>query len=108
MLAGARLFAGSSLHGRIVAMAHAIPRISLRPLRSSHLPSKHGAVIGTWDAALPAMVEPPQLGEGMAAALHADADGLRARAEDLPLRYRKGFEALCGKLDRALEIGQGG
>ncbi|MBI3157375.1 MAG: polysaccharide pyruvyl transferase family protein [Burkholderiales bacterium] len=81
VVAGARACVASSLHARLVAAAHARPRITLAPpAREGAL--KQRAVIGAWDAApLPGAPMPGVVGVG---ALAPALDGLLAR--DTPLR----------------------
>ncbi len=92
LLAGAAAFAGSSLHGRIVATAFGVPAVSLRSEGTS--PGKVAAYLATWeDDAAP--VTPATLAPALAAAL---AGGYRRRdlAEalaDAYLRYFRSWSA---------------
>lgn len=95
LLAHARAYCGSSLHGRIVASAFARPAVSL--VRDVAAPSKPAAYAATWDPAAAGSVVAPDslagardralsrdraelarladtLAEGAAAALHASLD----------------------------------
>lgn len=99
LIASSRAYAGSSLHGRIVAMAFALPRVSLRyPAQAGGI-AKAEAFAATWDLpALPAAVEMRQIAQGMAQALAADTERLRQSARELAARYRQEFGALCAGL----------
>ncbi|KIF79836.1 polysaccharide pyruvyl transferase family protein [Noviherbaspirillum autotrophicum] len=95
LIAGSRVYAGSSLHGRIVAMAYAVPRVSLRyPAQAGQL-AKPEAFAAAWDPALPAAVEVHDIAHGIEQALAADPAQLRDTARHLAARYRTEFAALC-------------
>ncbi|MCQ4347343.1 polysaccharide pyruvyl transferase family protein [Pseudomonas stutzeri] len=91
LLAHSHGFLGSSLHGRIVATAYALPRLSLH----GDAPGKAAAYAGTWEAAdLPIGVAPGDIAQGLAAALGADRATLGRLAEQLVADYRLGFAAI--------------
>ncbi|HEV8690517.1 MAG TPA: polysaccharide pyruvyl transferase family protein [Ideonella sp.] len=97
LVARASGFAGSSLHGRIVAMAVGRPRISLR---SPRLPldavGKQAAFAAAWELpGLPGEVAVDALAAGWRDAWAAEPAALQALAKDLAARYRHGFAALC-------------
>lgn len=95
LLARSRGFLGSSLHGRIVAMSYALPRLNLH--RSG--PGKPAAYAATWEAAgLLLSVAVGEIAEGMTAALAADPAQLRRLAGELAARYRTGFTRLRERL----------
>lgn len=97
LIASSRAYCGSSLHGRIVAMAFALPRLNLRPPAQTHPSAKQAAFAATWEAAgLPASVEVHALAQGMRQALAADPAALRRTAAQLVGHYRQGFQAICG------------
>lgn len=99
LIAGSRAYAGSSLHGRIVAMAFALPRINLRPPGQGLLSAKQDAFAATWEApGLPATVDVHEIALGMRQALSVDAAQLRDAAAELVARYRQGFAALGAAL----------
>lgn len=82
VVAGARACVASSLHARLVAAAHARPRITLAPPARGEGARKQRAVIGAWDAApLPGGPMQGVVGVG---ALAPALDGLLAH--DTPLR----------------------
>jgi hypothetical protein len=85
-------FAGSSLHGRIIAMAYALPRVNLRLADAA----KQLAYAATWDEAdAPGVVPVEQLCEATLAALQADREALAYRAATLARAHRQGFEAIA-------------
>ncbi|MCC6075171.1 polysaccharide pyruvyl transferase family protein [Pseudomonas sp. GCM10022188] len=91
LVAASQGFLGSSLHGRIVAMAYALPRLSLQ--RSG--PGKAAAYAASWEAAgLPGSVTVGEISTGLDAAFAARPTQLRALAEELAGRYRAGFAPL--------------
>jgi len=99
LIAGSRGYLGSSLHGRIVAMAFAVPRLNLRHPSHVGRTTKHIAYADTWDQeSLPATVDLNDIAEGMLHAMHADPYKLRYTAEQLVQEYRLGFAELCAGL----------
>ncbi|WP_321945484.1 polysaccharide pyruvyl transferase family protein [Paraburkholderia sp. J10-1] len=95
LIAGSRIYCGSSLHGRIVAMAYALPRVNISHPDYSFGRSKHVAYVQTWEAAgIPGVVHPGNLADAVAHALASDCDALRETASALVRRYRKEFEAV--------------
>jgi len=98
LVAGSRGFAGSSLHGRILAMAFALPRLNLHP-PTPHGAAKQAAYAATWEApGLPTVVVVADLAQAMLRALASDPARLRRQAEALAARYRADFTALCARL----------
>jgi hypothetical protein len=96
LIAHSRAYCGSSLHGRIVATAFALPRVNLRPPASKGHSGKQAAYAATWDdAGLPAEVEPRDIAEAIYTALAVEPEGLRHQARRLARLYRKGFMAMC-------------
>ena len=96
ILAGARAYAGSSLHGRIVAAAFALPAVTLRPPAGDGGPSKQAAFAATWDeTGLPAEVDLGELADGLHAALAVPAARLRRQASRWAGLYRQAFADLC-------------
>ncbi|SAL76264.1 Polysaccharide pyruvyl transferase [Caballeronia peredens] len=86
-------FAGSSLHGRIIAMAYALPRVNFQPADSC----KQQAYVSTWEGAdTPGVVPLERLHEAMLVALQADRDALRQQASMLARRHEAGFDAIAG------------
>jgi hypothetical protein len=99
VIANSRAYCGSSLHGRIVAMAFALPRVNLRHPASTHQPSKQMAFADTWEEAdLPAAVDVRDIAEGLRRALAVDPTQLQRTARQLVAQYRQGFDAGCAGL----------
>ncbi len=75
LIAASRVFAGTSLHARIVATAFALPRVSFLPpqLAIRGKPSKQQAYVSTWETPdQPGVVGIEELSEGIARALCAE------------------------------------
>ncbi|PHM18776.1 MAG: chromosome condensation regulator RCC1 [Curvibacter sp. PD_MW3] len=99
LIAHSRGYCGSSLHGRIVAMAYALPRINLRPPAAPQQAAKQAAFAATWDEVnVPATVDVQQLAGTMQQALVLPASVLQDMADRLVTQYRRGFEALRSPL----------
>lgn len=93
LIASSRGYLGSSLHGRIVAMAFALPRLNLVRFPGR---SKQAAFAATWEAgSAPHTVQVDGIVHGMEAALAADAHALRQQARQLADCYRQAFQSLC-------------
>ena len=91
LIAASQGYCGSSLHGRIVAMAFALPRLNvIHPSRAGR-PSKQEAYAATWDAEEPAVVAVEGVAEGMRRALYPRKAPRREAAHRLRMRYRQGF-----------------
>lgn len=100
LIATSRLYCGSSLHGRIIAMAFALPRLNLCQAQHHHGFTKQAAFAETWDLpALPAVVSPDCLSQGILLALAANHTALREKAHELVNTYRQGFTTLIAGLD---------
>ncbi|RJF95189.1 polysaccharide pyruvyl transferase family protein [Noviherbaspirillum saxi] len=91
LIANSRLYAGSSLHGRIVAMAYGVPRVNLRHPAHARM-TKQASYAATWDIAdMPVAEEASRLAAAAHQALRIDRSILHARAAWLVHEYRKGF-----------------
>ncbi len=99
LIASSRAYCGSSLHGRIVAAAFAMPRLSLLHPAHEHRASKQAAYAATWEPDLPAAVGIQGLASGLAQALGADRARLQGIAAELAARYRAGFDAVAAVLE---------
>ncbi|MEX3938972.1 polysaccharide pyruvyl transferase family protein [Paraburkholderia sp. BR10937] len=98
LIAGSRIYCGSSLHGRIVAMAYALPRVNISHPDHSLEASKHAAYVRTWEAAgLAGVVNPGNLADAVANALATDCESLRETASALARRYRVEFETVVAE-----------
>ncbi|MDO9165512.1 MAG: polysaccharide pyruvyl transferase family protein [Rhodoferax sp.] len=99
LIANSRAYCGSSLHGRIVAMAFALPRINLRHPALTHHASKQSAFAATWEeTGVPGAVDVGDIAGGIQHALAVDPDQLRRTAARLVTQYRHGFEAMYAAL----------
>jgi len=87
LIAASRGYCGSSLHGRIVAMAFGLPRVNL-----GGSGGKQQAYSATWDLPeMPAAVGPDDLAAAMREALASDPARLRAWAARLVAAWQEGF-----------------
>lgn len=94
LIAASRGFCGSSLHGRLLAVAYALPRVTLRPPGAGHEPTKHDAFVATWECpGMPGVVALPQLAAACLAALASDPAARLHTARELATRYRQDFVA---------------
>lgn len=99
LIAHSRAYCGSSLHGRIVAMAFALPRINLCHPAAARRETKHSAYAATWEVpGIPISVEVPRISQGMREAIAAEPAALRQKARALTSLYRKEFEVIRTKL----------
>jgi hypothetical protein len=90
LIAGCRAYAGSSLHGRIVAMAHGLPRVNLRDRGPGMRMAKQASYAATWDlAAMPGVVGADEIADALEQALAADPRLLQALARELEAAYRQ-------------------
>jgi hypothetical protein len=101
LVAGARAYAGSSLHGAIVASAYARPAVGLSPVTPSRRPGKLAAYVQTWETPLrlTPVVEPAGLAPALRASLAVDPCRREAFAAAQVARYRDGLAALRRRLD---------
>ena len=98
LIAGSRAYCGSSLHGRIVAMAYALPRVNIS--HPDHFASsrKHAAYAATWEVAgLAGTVPLGELANAVDDAMAADPETLRKTAFELARRYRSEFADHAGR-----------
>ncbi|MDR5753347.1 MULTISPECIES: polysaccharide pyruvyl transferase family protein [unclassified Caballeronia] len=101
LIARSRGFVGSSLHGRIVATAFALPRVSVRhPSSGAHV-TKQAAFASTWDDAdTTASVEIDDIACATIDALATDPARRARKARELEAAYREGFEPVARRLSR--------
>lgn len=108
LIATSRGYCGSSLHGRIVAMAFALPRVSLHRPGIGARAGKQAAYAATWDSACsPATVGVADIAHALGAALATDRQRLRDLAGALAARYREDFEATRAALVTSAGSGTG-
>jgi len=94
LIARSRVYCGSSLHGRIVAMAFARPRINIVHANDAQQSSKQVAFAATWEPqSIAAKTNVSSVSDAVGAALQTDAALLRHTAADLARRYRAAFDA---------------
>ena len=99
LIANSHAYCGSSLHGRIVAMAFALPRINLRHPASTTHASKQAAFAATWEEpGVPATVDVGDIAEGIRHALAVAPDQLQRTARRLVTQYRQGFDVMYAGL----------
>ena len=88
LIAASRGVVCSSLHGRIVALAYGLPRVSLIPPQQGLRPDKRTAFAETWEPqALPRSVALSQVEPAVMRALAVPAGVLRENAASLRARY---------------------
>ncbi len=94
LVAAGRGFVGSSLHGRLVALAHGLPAVSLAPPQTGA--AKLQAWMDTWEPGERAAAV-ADAGEALHAALAVPAAARRQLAAALAARFREGFAALSAR-----------
>jgi len=92
LIAGSRGFLGTSLHGRIVALAFGVPRASL--VADTAVLSKAGAFIATWEPEAPPVIAPDAVARGLRLALAEDRAAALGTSQALAARCRRGLERL--------------
>ncbi|CAG9212503.1 Polysaccharide pyruvyl transferase [Paraburkholderia tropica] len=93
LIARCRAYCGSSLHGRIVAMAFARPRVNLVHADENEPTPKQAAYAATWETHdMPATTTVEGLAQAVDQALRSDAALRQRTAADLAARYRRAFE----------------
>lgn len=92
LISQSRLYCGSSLHGRIVAMAFAVPRVNVRhPARAGQI-TKQTAYAATWERPEGAAIaEIDEIAAASDRALASSRFALAATARELADRYREAF-----------------
>ena len=99
LIAASRGVACSSLHGRIVALAYGLPRVSLIPPQQGGCPDKRAAFAETWEPpAVPRSVVVSRMETAVAQALAVPAAVLRDNASDLCGQYRQSQMRWTGML----------
>ena len=89
LIAASRGAVGSSLHGRIVALAHGLPRVSLVPPQQADRPLKTTAFAETWEPdSVPRGVTVDEIERAVIQALAVPAAVLRDNAAHLRECYR--------------------
>ncbi|MGB9129805.1 MAG: polysaccharide pyruvyl transferase family protein, partial [Thiobacillus sp.] len=99
LIAASRGTVGSSLHGRIVALAYGLPRVSLIPPQQGPRPDKRTAFAETWEPdAVPRSVAVDRIEPAVLQALAVPADVLRDNAAQLCARYLQSQAQWAGLL----------
>lgn len=100
LIACSRAYCGSSLHGRIVAMAFALPRVNLLYPAQAGQTTKQGAYALTWEEPdMPVVIQVQEIEQGINDALNTDPARLEQTARRLVAHYRRGFGALKARLE---------
>jgi hypothetical protein len=90
LIAASRGMVGSSLHGRIVALAYGLPRVSLISPQQGLRPDKRAAFAETWEPqAVPRSVTVDQVESAVLQALAVPTSVLRENAASLRATYRE-------------------
>ncbi|MBN3763873.1 polysaccharide pyruvyl transferase family protein [Burkholderia sp. Ac-20365] len=93
-------YIGSSLHGRIVAMAYALPRVNLLHDDDFVRPCKQTAFAQTWeDTNTPVAVRVREIAAGIDAALSVERAALKQTATRLVAQCRAAFQTTVSALD---------
>jgi hypothetical protein len=99
LISASRGVVSSSLHGRIVALAYGLPRVSLIPPQLGGCPDKLSAFAETWEPpAVPRSVPPGRLEAALKQALAVPAGVLSENAERLCALYRESLAGWAGML----------
>lgn len=99
LIAHSRGYLGSSLHGRILAMAFGLPRVNLRHPAQPGQATKQSAYAATWDAPeMPGAVPIDEIAPAVEQALHVDPLRLRCLAAEQARLARQGYAALDARL----------
>lgn len=89
-------YAGSSLHGRIIAMAYGLPRMNIRDGEAEA--GKQRAYASAWDEANVGVESVKDLCDAMLESLQADRQALTQRAATLAQAYRQAFDDLMPRI----------
>jgi hypothetical protein len=99
LIAASRGVVSSSLHGRIVALAYGLPRVSLIPPQQGACPDKVIAFAETWEPdTIPRSVTVSQIEPTLRQALAVPASVLRENAAQLRARYRHSLAQWAGSV----------
>lgn len=99
LVASSRVYCGSSLHGRIVAMSFGLPRVNLVRSRQHAQRTKQAAFAATWEPpGVLDVVDVQDICHAVAASLGADQRVLAQTARGLAGSYRTRFAGLRATL----------
>ena len=97
LIAASRGVVSSSLHGRVVALAYGLPRVSLIPPQQGARPVKTAAFAETWEpSAVPRSVTVSQIEPALRQALALPASVLQENAAQLRAHYRHSLAQWAG------------
>jgi len=97
LIAASRGVVSSSLHGRLVALAYGLPRVSLIPPQQGARPVKTAAFAETWEPdTIPRSVTVGQIEPALRQALALPARLLQENAAQLCVRYRHSLAQWAG------------
>lgn len=100
LIAASRGYCGSSLHGRIVAMAYGLPRLNLYHPSLAGRPNKQAAYADTWEVpGMPTVVGVDEIAAGALAALRQDTQRLHAAAGRWTAACRSAFASLSAAMN---------
>lgn len=100
LIAKSEGFAGTSLHGRIVAMAYGLPRVNFQHADADAC--KQHAYASTWEIAdAPGLVPITAIHAAMREALAMDRAALHDKASALAKAHRAGFEPIAQRVLRS-------
>ncbi|HJV84936.1 MAG TPA: polysaccharide pyruvyl transferase family protein [Noviherbaspirillum sp.] len=100
LIACSSAYAGSSLHGRILAMAFGLPRVNLRSPSQGNDASKQEAFAAAWEVSgMPRSVAVDELVAAMHEACAIEREQLRQAAKQLAERHRREFARLSDRID---------
>jgi hypothetical protein len=92
-------YSGSSLHGRIVAMAYALPRVNLLHPESAARPAKQNAYAATWDDSVAVSID--DLADALRHAARTDPQARERQAAAHAEMVRAGFASIIDVISRA-------
>lgn len=92
LIAKSEGYAGSSLHGRIIAMAYGLPRMNIRHGEAEA--EKQRAYASAWDEANVSVEPVEDLCDAMLEALKSDREALAQHAATLAQAYQQAFDDL--------------
>lgn len=102
LIAASRGVLASSLHGRIVALAYGLPRVSLAPPQQAARPDKRAAFAETWEPdAVPRSVAVDHIAPALMQTLALPASLLRENASHLRAHYLQSQAHWAGLLPPA-------
>jgi len=90
LIAHSRAYCGSSLHGRIVAMAYALPRLNILREDQANQTTKTAAYAQTWELpGMPHTIGVEEIAQGLGQALAVNPISLQTCSSQLSTHYRK-------------------